>query len=107
MKNKIGSAVCFDCGYPDCDVALDKNGHPYIVCWGDCDGEQYFTRGKKPKVERLLSVYRPLVGKPSAAELRAQLGIDAAPTPEVKPTPETKPAPEVKPKKSSGLLIED
>lgn len=83
MKNKIGAATCLDCGYPDCDVALDKNGHPYLVCWApECNGEQFFTKGKTPKVRSLLErgQYRPITGGPTADELRVKYGLMPAPS---------------------------
>lgn len=102
MKNKIGTATCRDCGYTDCDVGTDKNGHPYAVCWGECDGEQYFTKGKRPKVLKLLETYKPIDGKPTADDLRAKYGLTPAPAPGKAPEP---PAPVAKKKTDSGLLL--
>lgn len=81
MKNKIGASTCLECEYPDCDVGLDRNEHPYAVCYSKlCGGEQYFTKGKPHKVKRLLDQgkYRPITGGPTADELRAKYGLELA-----------------------------
>lgn len=105
MKNKIGEATCPDCGFEQCDVGFDKSGHPYRVCWGDeCNGAQFFTHGKKPRVRSLLATFRPLPGKASADELRARYGLVDAPAPA--PEPESKPAPApAKKGGGTGLLL--
>jgi len=104
MKQKIGECECADCGFTACDVGLDKSGHPYAVCWGkECEGAQYFTYGKKPRVRALLErmKFRPLPGF-NVAELRARYGLDAAPgpAPVPDPAPSPPPAPAAKPRKT-------
>lgn len=105
MKNKIGTARCFDCDYADCDVGTDKKGHPYMVCWGECAGSQFFTHGKKPRVRSLLKTYKPIEGKPTADELRAQYELlpVETPAPAPAPAPVAQPAP-AKPKAGATLL---
>jgi hypothetical protein len=86
MKRKIGVYTCFDCGYQDGDVGLDKNGHPYGVCWGECDGAQYFSHGKPSKVRRLLAATRPLPGVDLEA-LRARYEVGAPASAPAAPAP--------------------
>jgi hypothetical protein len=113
VKTKIGTATCIHCSDAHNDVGLDKNGHPYSVCWNDeCgSGSQFFTHGRTPKVRTLLTTmrYTPLPGKPTREELEAKYGLVTvvngpaarAPAPAKEPAPAPKPkAPE--PAKAKG-----
>jgi Zn ribbon nucleic-acid-binding protein len=98
----IGHAQCPYCEDAHAEVKLDKNGHPYIVCF-DCGGDkkpcsQHFTLGDSKLVSRFFGggKFKPLAG----AELPECLQAVTAPG---KPAPAPSPSPAPAPKKTTML----
>lgn len=56
--SKLGKCRCPECGYPDAEVRVDKNGAPYRYC-EDC-GAQYFTQRCPLQARNLIQKVRPL-----------------------------------------------
>ncbi|MBL8433673.1 MAG: hypothetical protein JNL99_01935 [Zoogloea sp.] len=54
----IGHMQCPECGFPDAEIKLDKNGNPYRYCT-DCSA-QYMTHGRPHKVANLKARMRPV-----------------------------------------------
>jgi len=75
----IGFTTCPECDYPDAEVRLDKNGHPYRVCFQCAPPTQYFTRGAPDKVKRLTDKMRPV--NPSTAPAAAPASAASSPAP--------------------------